>query len=110
MKKLLTLALICIGYAGMAQSKKTDALTTENWNKLPDSVKNRTSRTLTQSPAFGLGNLKPMGLFVWNGNDKPILVIDNPKNGWNNKIDSIIIHLNKQKLRWLNDSTAVITK
>lgn len=106
MKKLLILSLLIM--AGMssvkAQSKYPNHLDTIMTYLTVTGILRSSSLFLATD-----GTLKPMGAVVF-GRTGELLRIDNPKNGWNNKIDSIIIHVKKQKLRWINDSTAVITK
>lgn len=58
----------------------------------------------------GFTTLNPNNFVIVGGANPAMLMIHSPKNGWNNQLDSIIIHVKKQKLRWINDSTAVISK
>jgi len=99
-KLLTTLFLLAtLGVMGQGKTKSTFEVTGAN----------TATSSLNQKTIIGSSTLVPIYFNVLDQKiNKPWLRIEgNPH--WNNP-DSLIIYVKKSQLRWINDSTAVITK
>lgn len=106
MKKLstlLTLTALLIGLSGMAQTKKP---------KTKDTV---FDSGIIKNPIWHIGFAfdtlvtKPYQIKFENQRTPDIIMsVDDPKRNKKGNIDSIIIHVHKSQLHWINDSTLTI--
>lgn len=103
-KLILTIALLGTIITASAQTKKDSVLT---WNTTI-----ATTPSLSKYTIAGNSALAPYAFIVTGNMPKPVMSISLKKDGkdnWNDW-DTMLIKIDKNKIHWLNDSTAVYIK
>ncbi len=107
MKKTILTALLIVSITrAFAQNQETKDINTTATKDLK--YISAFSSSLTKGQTFSIGTVQPLHYISVGSKVAIILSMDLKPNASN--IDSVILYVKKNQLKWLNDSTAIIHK